>query len=95
VPMVAPTPNIVSWNRPIERLSLPPSASGAVSETNASTGFLRNTLRRSVDGVLMSVVLAESVGSLDPGVNRRIALVYAGLPPFYLLVTRRVLAVIW
>jgi hypothetical protein len=35
-------------------------------------------------------VLAESVGSLDPGVNRRISLVYARLPPFYFLVRRLV-----
>jgi hypothetical protein len=75
VPIVAPTPNIVSWNRPIERLSSPPSASGAVSVTNASTGFLRNTLRLSGDDVLMTLALAVSVGSLDSGVHRRISLV--------------------
>ena len=90
VPIVAPTPNIVSWNRPIERLSSPSSASGAVSETNASTGFLRNTLRRSVDGVLMSVVLAESVGSLDQDVHRLISLLHAGLSPLYRPVPRLV-----
>jgi len=93
VPIVAPTPNIVSWNRPIERLSSPPSASGLVSVTNASTGFLRNTLRCSEDGVLMTVVLAVSVGSLDSGVHRQISLVQARLPPFYLLIPRLVLAV--
>ena len=42
VPMVAPTPNIVSWNRPMERSSSPPSASGFVSVTKASTGFFLN-----------------------------------------------------
>jgi hypothetical protein len=45
--------------------------------------------------VLMIVVLAESVGPLDSGVHRRISLVYAGLPPFYLLVPRLVLSVSW
>ena len=61
VPIVAPTPNIVSWNKPIERLSSPPSASDPVSVTNASTGFLRNRLRCPPDGVLM--ILAFAVGS--------------------------------
>jgi hypothetical protein len=63
------------------------SASGAVSVTNASIGFLRNTLRLSSDDVLMTLALAVSVGSLDSGVHRRVSLVYAGLPPFYLLVS--------
>ena len=61
VPMVAPTPNIVSWNKPIERLSSPPSASGPVSVTNASTGFLLNRLRCPLDGVLMILALAVSL----------------------------------
>jgi hypothetical protein len=63
--------------------------------TNASTGFLRNTLRCSADGVLMTVVLAWSVGSLESDVHRRKSLVQAGLPPYYLLVPRLVLAVAW
>ena len=95
VPIVAPTPNMVSWNRPIERLSSPPSSSGCVSVTNASTGFLRNTLRCSVDGVLMTVALAVSVRALVSGVYRQSSLVQTGLPPSYLLIPRLVLAVAW
>src|ERR671913_716406 len=95
VPIVAPTPNIVSWNRPIERLSSPPSSSGCVSVTNASTGFLRNTLRCSDDDVLMPFALAVSVGALVAGVHRQISLVQAGSLPFYLLVPRVVLTVFW
>src|SRR5688500_13243011 len=85
VPIVAPTPNMVSWNRPIERLSSPPSASGAVSVTNASTGFLRNTLRRPVDDVLMILVLAVDVRLLASGAHQQLLVVQAGFPPFCLL----------
>src|SRR5690349_23437043 len=43
VPIVAPTPSMVSWNRPIVRLSSPPSVVAPVSATNAETGFRRNS----------------------------------------------------
>src|SRR3712207_1427217 len=68
VPIVAPTPNIVSWNSPIERLSSPPSASGLVSVTNASTGFLRNRLCRAADPLLMTAT--SPTGSTRP--NRKV-----------------------
>jgi hypothetical protein len=63
--------------------------------TNASTGFLRNTLCLSGDDVLMTLALAMSVRAFVSGVYRRTSLVHAGLPPFYLLIPRLVLAVVW
>src|SRR3954454_709622 len=47
VPIVAPTPNSVSWNRPIVRASSPPPVSAPVSADMTPTGFRRNSFCRS------------------------------------------------
>ena len=51
VPMVAPMPNIESWNSPIERFSSPPSVSVPDSSVIAVTGLRRETCCHS-DGVI-------------------------------------------
>src|SRR5215212_779743 len=64
-----------------------PSASGLVSVTNASTGFLRNTLWRPVDPLLMSATTqrvrqewAERCRLLRYNVSHRASPVGAELP---------------
>ena len=42
VPIVAPTPNIESWNSPIERSSSPPPVSVPVSAVISLTGLRRS-----------------------------------------------------
>src|SRR5687767_11070768 len=47
VPIVAPMPNVDSWNSPIERESSPPSLSAPVSAAMTLTGLRRVTCSRS------------------------------------------------
>src|SRR5690242_17780181 len=47
VPIVAPMPNVESWNSPIERASSPPSVSAPVSAAITLTGLRRVTCCRS------------------------------------------------
>src|SRR5215217_7483887 len=47
VPIVAPIPNIESWNKPIERASSPVPVSVPVSSVIAATGLRRETSRHS------------------------------------------------
>src|SRR3954452_2917567 len=47
VPIVAPIPNIESWNKPIERASSPVPVSVPVSSVIAVTGLRRRTSRHS------------------------------------------------
>jgi hypothetical protein len=48
VPMVAPTPIMLSWNSPIERASCPPPWSVPVSSAIDMTGLRRNDCCMSV-----------------------------------------------
>jgi hypothetical protein len=67
VPIVAPTPNIVSENSPIDRFSSPVSVAAPVSATNADTGLRRSSAVRNDALSLMRTHLLDAA----PAARRR------------------------
>jgi hypothetical protein len=58
VPTVAPTPNIVSWNVPMDRGRCSPCSPAACWPPVDRTGLRRSSSARSPPGALMAVILS-------------------------------------